>query len=254
MIYLFFFCLFLHSQAIVHTPPRNANSQNEMETLRKQLNEYKSEINQLKNVVQQLSSENSQLKSKFSSTSNNSVYDEPLWDSIVLFIYVSFTIEFYLFTFIWVSRIDLSLNSPESEHEPMSLPVGSSTEAAMAAADSTSSNGSSNQSTIKRPASMYERRAASNLAKGNNDVRNTTSMYQMAGDGKPFGEEVKVRSDKVTRRLKELIQAMHPATEAEKQSIAPHGERIRSAVTDLIALYTNLVSATDDFMVSSSWC
>lgn len=127
----------------------------------------------------------------------------------------------------------------------MSLPVGSSSEAAMAAADSTSSNGSSNQSTIKRPASMYERRAASNLAKGNNDVRNTTSMYQMAGDGKPFGEEVKVRSDKVTRRLKDLIQAMHPATESEKQSIAPHGERIRSAVTDLIALYTNLVSATE---------
>lgn len=84
---LIVFRLFLHSQAIVHTPPRNANSQNEMETLRKQLNEYKSEINQLKNVVQQLSSENSQLKSKFSSTSNNSVYDEPLWDLIMLFIY-----------------------------------------------------------------------------------------------------------------------------------------------------------------------
>jgi len=62
----------------VHTPPRNANSHNEMETLRKQLSDYKSEINQLKNVVQMLSSENSQLKSKFSSASNNSVYDEPL--------------------------------------------------------------------------------------------------------------------------------------------------------------------------------
>ncbi|KAH8369853.1 hypothetical protein KR093_001121 [Drosophila rubida] len=203
-------------QAIVHTPPRNANSQNEMETLRKQINEYKSEISQLKNVVQQLSSENSQLKSKFSSASNNSVYDEPL-------------------------RIDLSLNSPDSEHEPLSLPEGSSnTAVAAAAGDSASSNASSTQSTIKRPASMYERRLASNFAKGNSDVRNTTSMYQMAGDGKPFGEEVKVRSDLVTRCLKELIQAMHPATEAEKQSIAPHGERIRSAVTDLIALYANL--------------
>ncbi|XP_017959296.1 ARF GTPase-activating protein GIT2 [Drosophila navojoa] len=202
-------------QAIVHSPPRNENSQNEMETLRKQINEYKSEINQLKNVVQQLSSENTQLKCKFNSASNNSVYDEPL-------------------------RIDLSLNSPDSEHEPLSLPEGSSTAAAAAAVDSSSSNGSSNQSTIKRPASMYERRLANNLAKGNSDVRNTTSMYQMAGDGKPFGEEVKLRSDLVTRCLKELIQAMHPATEAEKQSIAPHGERIRSAVTDLIALYANL--------------
>ncbi|XP_064552157.1 ARF GTPase-activating protein Git [Drosophila montana] len=203
-------------QAIVHTPPRNANSQNEMETLRKQINEYKSEINQLKNVVQQLSSENSQLKFKFNSASNNSVYDEPL-------------------------RIDLSLNSPDSEHEPLSLPEGTgAAAAAAAAADSASSNTSSNQSTIKRPASMYERRLANNLAKGNNDVRNTTSMYQMAGDGKPFGEEVKLRSDLVTRCLKELIQAMHPATEADKQSIAPHGERIRSAVTELIALYANL--------------
>lgn len=155
------------------------------------------------------------------------------------FLFIFYVIFIY---FLWVSRIDLSLNSPDSEHEPMSLPVGINSEAA-AAADSSSSNGSSNQSTIKRPASMYERRLASNLAKGNNDVRNTTSMYQMAGDGKPFGEEVKIRSDLVTRRLKELIQAMHPATEAEKQSIAPHGERIRSAVTDLIALYANLVSA-----------
>lgn len=237
---LFNYCfVYLYTQAIVHTPPRNANSQNEMDTLRKQLSEYKSEINQLKNVVQQLSSENSQLKSKFSSVSNNSVYDEPLWDFLW---FIKFGLSFIYFLYNVVSRIDLSLNSPDSEHEPLSLPEGSST--AAAAADSASSNASSTQSTIKRPASMYERRLASNLAKGNNDVRNTTSMYQMAGDGKPFGEEVKLRSDLVTRCLKDLIHAMHPATEAEKQSIAPHGERIRSAVTDLIALYTNLVTYT----------
>ncbi|KAH8252636.1 hypothetical protein KR032_000967 [Drosophila birchii] len=200
-------------QAIIHTPPRNATSQHEMDTLRKQLSEYKSEINQLKNVVQMLSSENSQLKSKFSSASNNSVYDEPL-------------------------RIDLSLSSPDTEHEPLSLPEGGS--GAAGNADSGSSNGSSNQSTIKRPASMYERRLAPNVAKGATDVRNTTSMYQMAGDGKPFGEEVKVRSDLVTRCLKELIRAMQPVAEDQKQSIAPHGELIHSAVTDLIALYANL--------------
>lgn len=107
--------------------------------------------------------------------------------------------------------------------------------------ESGSSNGSSNQSTIKRPASMYERRLVPTVAKGQTDVRNTTSMYQMAGDGKPFGEEVKVRSDLVTRCLKELIRAMQPVPEDQKQSIAPHGELIRSAVTDLIALYANLV-------------
>ncbi|XP_017054124.1 ARF GTPase-activating protein Git [Drosophila ficusphila] len=197
-------------QAIVHTPPRSANSNNEMETLRKQLSDYKSEINQLKNVVQMLSSENSQLKSKFSSASNNSVYDEPL-------------------------RIDLSLSSPDTEHEPLSLPEGGTGNA-----ESGSSNDSSNQSTIKRPASMYERRLVPNVAKGHTDIRNTTSMYQMAGDGKPFGEEVKVRSDLVTRCLKELIRAMQPVPEDQKQSIAPHGELIRNAVTDLIALYANL--------------
>ncbi|XP_001361748.3 ARF GTPase-activating protein GIT2 [Drosophila pseudoobscura] len=203
-------------QAIVHTPPRNANSHTEMETLRKQLCEYKSEINQLKNVVQMLSSENTQLKSKFSSTSNNSVYDEPL-------------------------RIDLSLSSPDTEHEPLSLPEGSG-----ANADSASSNNSSNQSTIKRPASMYERRLAPHVAKTHTDVRNTTSMYQMAGEGKPFGEEVKLRSDLVTRCLKELILAMQPVPEDQKQSIAPHGELIRSAVTDLIALYANLPPNTSE--------
>ncbi|XP_043643364.1 ARF GTPase-activating protein Git [Drosophila teissieri] len=203
-------------QAIVHTPPRNANSHNEMETLRKQLSDYKSEINQLKNVVQMLSSENSQLKSKFSSASNNSVYDEPL-------------------------RIDLSLSSPDTEHEPLSLPEGGN-----ANGESGSSNDSSNQSTIKRPASMYERRLVPNVAKGHTDIRNTTSMYQMAGDGKPFGEEVKVRSDLVTRCLKELIRAMQPVPEDQKQSIAPHGELIRSAVTDLIALYANLPPNASD--------
>ncbi|KMY92837.1 ARF GTPase-activating protein Git [Drosophila simulans] len=203
-------------QAIVHTPPRSANSNNEMETLRKQLNDYKSEINQLKNVVQMLSSENTQLKSKFSSASNNSVYDEPL-------------------------RIDLSLSSPDTEHEPLSLPEGGT-----ANGESGSSNDSSNQSTIKRPASMYERRLVPNVAKGQTDIRNTTSMYQMAGECKPFGEEVKVRSDLVTRRLKELIRAMQPVPEDQKQSIAPHGELIRSAVTDLIALYANLPPNPND--------
>lgn len=163
--------------------------------------------------------------------------------SLFIFCLANFDFIYIISILFYVSRIDLSLNSPDSEHEPLSLPEGSSAAAAAAAAvDSSSSNGSSTQSIIKRPASMYERRLANNLAKGNNEVRNTTSMYQMAGDGKPFGEEVKLRSDLVTRCLKELIQAMHPATEAEKQSIAPHGERIRSAVTDLIALYANLVS------------
>lgn len=50
----------------------------EMETLRKQINDYVTEINQLKTVVQKLSTENTELKSKFTTASNTSVYDEPL--------------------------------------------------------------------------------------------------------------------------------------------------------------------------------
>lgn len=40
----------------------------EMESLRKQIDEYVHEINQLKNVVQKLSHENTELKTKFSAT------------------------------------------------------------------------------------------------------------------------------------------------------------------------------------------
>lgn len=45
----------------------------EMETLRKQIDEYVNEINQLKNVVQKLSHENIELKTKFSTENTTSI-------------------------------------------------------------------------------------------------------------------------------------------------------------------------------------
>lgn len=79
--------MLLYFKAIVHqsAKPHDEMTNFEMQTLRKQINDYVTEINQLKTVVQKLSSENTELKSKFStaqqpskSASNNSVYDEPL--------------------------------------------------------------------------------------------------------------------------------------------------------------------------------
>lgn len=90
MIFLFvYFCFYVISfKAIVHqsAKPNDELTNFEMETLRKQINDYVTEINQLKNVVQKLSNENTELKSKFSNVqqttsttaSNTSVYDEPL--------------------------------------------------------------------------------------------------------------------------------------------------------------------------------
>ncbi|XP_059225180.1 ARF GTPase-activating protein Git [Stomoxys calcitrans] len=235
-------------QAVVHQsakPPEEMKNF-EMLHLRKQINEYVTEINQLRNVVHKLSTENSELKSKFSNVdqqqqqaqqhqqqsstaSNNSVYDEPL-------------------------RIDL--RTDDNDHEPHSLPEGlnsslaqsasfsATTQTANAGSSSTSTSTSSSttnsqQSTIKRPASMYERRLQTNVTKTNADSRNTTSMYQMAGAEnsiKSFNEEVNQKADIVTHRLKELIHTMQDSN--NKETLIPCAERIRAAVLELINVFT----------------
>ncbi|XP_075168495.1 ARF GTPase-activating protein GIT1 [Haematobia irritans] len=231
-------------QAVVHQsakPPEEMKNY-EMLHLRKQINEYVSEINQLRNVVQKLSNENSELKSKFSNVdqqqhqhqqqsstaSNNSVYDEPL-------------------------RIDFKTD--DNDHEPHSLPEGINSSLAQSASftattqnanvgsssastSTSSSTTNSQQSTIKRPASMYERRLQSNVNKTAADSRNTTSMYQMAGgeNTKSFTEEVNQKADIVTHRLKELIHSMQDPN--NKETLIPCAERIRAAVLELINVFT----------------
>lgn len=128
---------------------------------------------------------------------------------------------------IWNRRIDL--NGTEPENEPV--------------LDGSGSGSGSNQSTSKRPASMYERRLGA-LNKPP-DCRTTTSMYQMAGD-KPFGEEVKHRTDLVTRRLKELCIAMHDTS--TKDAFVPCAERIRVAVDELTAIFRT-VNTTETHML-----
>ncbi|KAM7343301.1 ARF GTPase-activating protein GIT1 [Cochliomyia hominivorax] len=217
-------------QAIVHqsAKPNDELTNFEMETLRKQINEYVTEINQLKTVVQKLSNENTELKSKFSTVqqpsttaSNTSVYDEPL-------------------------RIE----NTDNDHEPHSLPeglnsslginnnsnnAGQTPAGASTSASSCSSATNSQQSTIKRPASMYERRLQSSITKNNADARNTTSMYQMAAD-KTFTEEVNQKTDIVTHRLKELIHSMQDPS--NREALVPCAERIRAAVLELINVFT----------------
>lgn len=84
---------------------------------------------------------------------------------------------------------------------------------------------------------MYERRLVS-FSK-TPECRSTTSMYQMAAD-KPFDEEVKHRTDLVTRRLKELIIAMQDRL--TEDAFVPCAERIRVAVAELTAIFTQPVS------------
>uniref|UniRef100_A0A1A9X3Q2 Arf-GAP domain-containing protein n=1 Tax=Glossina brevipalpis TaxID=37001 RepID=A0A1A9X3Q2_9MUSC len=209
----------ISQQTIAHQSAVQEETNLEMETLRKQINDYVSEINQLKTVVQKLSDENSELKSKFSNVtqkslnaSNTSVYDEPL-------------------------RIDFTLN--DQEQELHSLPEGSiintgTLNVSNSSSSATSSATNSNQSTIKRPASMYERRLTTGFTKTQNESRNTTSMYQMAGD-KALREDLNQKADIVTHRLKELIHSMQDAS--NRESLIPCAEHIRTAVLELIKVF-----------------
>lgn len=113
------------------------------------------------------------------------------------------------------------------------------TQVGPSSASSSSSATNSQQSTIKRPASMYERRLQSGITKANADARNTTSMYQMAAD-KSFTEEVNQKTDIVTHRLKELIHSMQDPN--KKETLVPCAERIRAAVLELINVFTTPVS------------
>lgn len=183
-------------QPVVNQSPVSSTSNAEVETLRKQLKLYMSEITQLKSVVKQLSTENSALKSQYvESPTNSSLYTVPL-------------------------RIDI--NGTENETEPVS------------------DGQSSSQSLSKRPVSMYEQRLG---LYGNRapEFRATTSMYQMAADKssvelmQPFSEEVKHRTDLVTKRLKEICQALQDVT--DKGAFVPCAERLRIAVAELIAIF-----------------
>lgn len=89
---------------------------------------------------------------------------------------------------------------------------------------------------------MYERRLAPALFKPNIECRTTTSMYQMAAD-KPFSEELKYRTDLVTRRVKELVAIMQDLP-TNKDELVPCGERVRTTVMELISIFSTTVICT----------
>ncbi|XP_036332090.1 ARF GTPase-activating protein GIT2 isoform X1 [Rhagoletis pomonella] len=202
-------------QAIVHQTPDEP--QHEVQNLLRQINDYKYVINQLKSTVEKLSSENSELKSKFSNVSLVCAINENV---------------------VHQDSLRTDTNGVENGHESLSPSedVGSGSVPIDSNTSSSSSANSSNQSTIKRPASMYERRIAPPLFKPNVDCRTTTSMYQMAAD-KPFSEELKHRTDLVTRRVKELVSIMQDLP-TNKDDLMPCGERVRTAVIELISIFT----------------
>lgn len=97
---------------------------------------------------------------------------------------------------------------------------------------------------------MYEpREGYLNKSQQIPESRTTNSMYQMA-DGMrlnvtsnidastslfPRSDEVKHRTEMVTRRIQELWSVMQDMT--AKESFVPCAERIRTAVSDLITIF-----------------
>lgn len=179
------------------------------------------------------------------------------------FIYFSFAFHFNSHhPFVLTAHRRIDFKTDDNDHEPHSLPEGlnaslpqsssfsggttqitSNVGSSSTSTSTSSSTTNSQQSTIKRPASMYERRLQTNVTKTNADSRNTTSMYQMAAaenTNKSFTEEVNQKADIVTHRLKELIHSMQDPT--HKETLIPCAERIRAAVLELINVFTTPVS------------
>lgn len=130
--------------------------------------------------------------------------------------FISIVINFY------IRRIDIQTNgTDETENEPVS-------------------DGRSN----KRPVSMFEPREGPYMkVQQIPESRTTNSMYQMAiqkhlDPTLPLSEEVKHRTDVVTRRIQELWSAMQDAT--LKDAFVPCSERIRVAVAELAAIFPNV--------------
>lgn len=120
---------------------------------------------------------------------------------------------------IFIRRIDIQTNgTDETENEPVS--------------DGRSS---------KRPVSMFEPREGPYMkVQQIPESRTTNSMYQMAVQKRldptlPLSEEVKHRTDLVTRRIQELWSAMQDVT--LKDAFVPCSERIRVAVAELAAIF-----------------
>lgn len=121
--------------------------------------------------------------------------------------------------------------------------------------DQTQANESSQSAAYnKRPVSMYETREGPHAAKSQqaHDNRSANSMYQMNdgnpaqhtdtpstsstnGSTLPHSDDVKHRTEVVTRRIQELWSVMQEMT--SNDVFVPGAERIRIAVSELTAIF-----------------
>lgn len=137
---------------------------------------------------------------------------------------------------------------------------GNSTECVGTNVDTSTETNESNLTTAynKRPVSMYETREGPHAIKlqQNHDNRTANSMYQMIdgqsqqidgehnidyttvstnGSTLPHSDEVKHRTEIVTRRIQELWSVMQEMT--ANDVFVPGAERIRIAVSELTAIF-----------------
>ncbi|XP_031619745.1 ARF GTPase-activating protein GIT2 [Contarinia nasturtii] len=197
----------------------------EVETLRRKLQDSFYEIDELKMLVKKLLTENCQLKSRIDSSSI-SAFDVPL-------------------------RIDdVHIN-------------GNGKSVECVGADETPNNDLLSATGYnKRPVSMYETREGPNATKSqqNHDNRTANSMYQMI-DGQPQpqtsdttvpamtngqstlpnSDDVKYRTEVVTRRIQELWSVMQEVT-AKDVFVPGCAERIRVAVSELTAIFPGTIT------------
>lgn len=108
----------------------------------------------------------------------------------------------------------------------------------------------------KRPVSMYETREGLHATKSQpiDNNRTASSMYQVI-DGQtsqattnghstlPRSEDVKLKTDIVTRRIQELWQVMQE--HSAKDAFVPGAERIRVAVIELTSLFQTVKFGID---------
>ncbi|XP_055309853.1 ARF GTPase-activating protein Git [Sitodiplosis mosellana] len=208
-------------QQVTHAEPQQKQ---EVETLRRKLQDSFYEIDELKMLVKKLLTENCQLKSRIDSSV--SAFDVPL-------------------------RID----------DVHTNGNGKSAECVGTDADTAETNESHLTTAYnKRPVSMYETREGLHAAKSqqNHDNRTANSMYQMVdgqptqqpdggiatastnGTTLPHSDEVKHRTEVVTRRIQELWSVMQEMT--ANDVFVPGAERIRVAVAELTAVFPTTIT------------
>lgn len=213
----------------MHKGPINTISNTEVDSLRRKLLESFSEIDELKSLVEKLSFENDQLKSRIDPDAPDD-FDVPLWVKTE-FWKLNFPFNCWIF---YHRRIDIQTNgTDETENEPVS----------------------DGRSTSKRPVSMFEPREGPYMkVQQIPESRTTNSMYQMAAQKRldptlPLSEEVKHRTDLVTRRIQELWSAMQDVT--LKDAFVPCSERIRVAVAELAAIFPTVILNSMNFLFTN---